>query len=372
MLKLLTANDGGPISFTWHSGLYGGQKVDALLLILEIPLLEALEPFHKFLAHFRLCPYCEVEGRMRLSFRLLLAVLIFAVFVLPGRAQSGAPQLVAPGVWFLLGDASKGYSNNIVLEMKDYLIVVDANYPGRAQELLEEVKTLSSKPVRYVVLTHHHGDHAYGSALWTRAGAITIAHEDAAAEMKRFEPARWQREMALREDVRVLGVQDLERPKQIFSGERMVLEDATRRVELLHYGWEHTRGDTYVWLPRERILCTGDAAVNGPRNNLKDAWLANWPRMLEKAEALQPRYVLPGHGAMGGAEILSGQRLFLADLFHAVQQQLKSGRKTETINIILPVRDQNWMPRNLSADIECANREITHHMPAGAVEHSWH
>jgi glyoxylase-like metal-dependent hydrolase (beta-lactamase superfamily II) len=309
---------------------------------------------------------------MRFSSRLLLALLVMIAFALPGRAQSAEPQQVVPGVWFLVGDASKGYSNTAVIEMKDYLIVVDANYPGRAQELIQIVKTLSPKPVRYVFLTHHHGDHAYGSSVWTRAGALTLAHEDTLAEMNRFEPARWQREIVLREDVRALGETDLERPKQTFRGERMVLEDSTRRVEFLHYGWGHTKGDSYVWLPKERVLCTGDAAVNGPRNNLKDASLANWPRVLEKVEALKPVYVLPGHGEMGGAEILSGQRWFLLDLYNAVDEQVKAGKTLEQIQVTLPERDQNWVPRNLSVDIECEYREITHHQPAGAVEHVWH
>ncbi len=47
------------------------------------------------------------------------------------------PQKIADGVWFLIGDSSKGYSNTTIIEMQDYLIVVDANYPGRAKELID-------------------------------------------------------------------------------------------------------------------------------------------------------------------------------------------------------------------------------------------
>ena len=61
-------------------------------------------------------------------------------------AQGSPPQRIADGVWFLLGDASKGYSNTTVIEMDRYLIVVDANYPGRAKEL---VKSLSKKPAAH-------------------------------------------------------------------------------------------------------------------------------------------------------------------------------------------------------------------------------
>ena len=85
-------------------------------------------------------------------------------------------KVVAPGVWFLLGDSHKGYSNTVVIEMKDYLIVVDANYPGRAKELLVEIPKLSPKPVKYVFDTHAHGDHSYGNSVWTKAGATTLAY----------------------------------------------------------------------------------------------------------------------------------------------------------------------------------------------------
>jgi cyclase len=69
--------------------------------------------------------------------------------------------------------------------MDDYLIVVDANYPGRAKELLQIVKTLSSKPVKYVFDTHAHGDHSYGNSVWTAAGATTMAFKGVAVDMNK-------------------------------------------------------------------------------------------------------------------------------------------------------------------------------------------
>jgi hypothetical protein len=151
------------------------------------------------------------SGRQRLFFVLLLLTLARCAF-----GQESSPEKIAAGVWFLIGDASKGYSNTAVIEMKDYLIVVDANYPGRAKELLEVVKGLSTKPVRYVFDTHAHGDHAYGNSVWTRAGATTMAFRGVANEMNRWEPARWQAAMAKRDDVRETGEGDVQRPRKIY------------------------------------------------------------------------------------------------------------------------------------------------------------
>src|SRR5258707_8258956 len=102
---------------------------------------------------------------------------------------------VLPGVWFRQGDLDQfGHCNNIVIEMKEYLIVVDANYPSGARALMADIKKVSSKPVKYVFDTHHHGDHAYGNALWTQAGATAFSDKGVGGERGRLHPAR------LRED----------------------------------------------------------------------------------------------------------------------------------------------------------------------------
>src|SRR5271168_3406285 len=134
------------------------------------------------------------------------------------HAESGPPQLIAPGVWFTVGDAAKGYSNTVLIEMRDYLIVVDANYPGRAHELIALAKTLSPKPVRYVFDTHHHGDHAYGNSVWTAAGATTMAFQGVTDQMNRWEPARWQAALPKRPDLQATGDKDVQRPQMSIAG----------------------------------------------------------------------------------------------------------------------------------------------------------
>src|SRR5580698_860126 len=159
---------------------------------------------------------------MRAALVLVIALLVGAG---PARGQGEQAKVIAPGVWFLLGDSHKGYSNTAVIEMKDYLIVVDANYPGRAKELLQIIPTLSPKPVKYVFDTHAHGDHSYGNSVWTKAGATTLAYQAILGEMDRYEPGRWKAAEEKREDVRALYEPTVERPKQTFSQSPFVLKD---------------------------------------------------------------------------------------------------------------------------------------------------
>jgi cyclase len=303
-----------------------------------------------------------------LSLQATLALAAPSVHAQPAHL---AAQQIANGVWFLPGDTSSGYCNNIVIEMKDYLIVVDANYPGRARELVKEIGQLSPKPVRFVFDTHAHRDHSYGNVVWTDAGATTFAYQGVVDEMNRYEPERWLATAAQRDDVRSLNLHDAPRPQLVFHDSPFILKDNTREVRFYFLGWAHTQGDGFVWLPKERILCTGDAAVNGPRNKLWDANLENWPRVLTLAMGFQPLYVLPGHGNPGGSEILTGQRAFLQDLYAAVEQQVNQGKTLSQITVSLPPGDRNWVPADLSDDVAVAYAEITRHQPAGALPHAW-
>jgi cyclase len=354
-----------------HLVLVVDRKVEAAIArALSMLVTEAarLRGFCVFGVGWARCRDCSIVRQTLFVVLLLLCAAGCAL------GQDVSPQKIADGVWFLIGDSSKGYSNTTIIEMKDYLIVVDANYPGRAKELLGIARKLSKKPVRYVFDTHAHGDHSYGNSVWTAAGATTMAFRGVVNEMNRWEPARWQAAMAKRDDVRETGERNVQRPQKIIDGDMFVLRNATREVRFLFLGWGHTPGDGYVWLPKERVLCTGDAAVNGPRNKLLDGNIANWPDVLDKALALGPLHVFPGHGDAGGAEILSGQAKFLRDLYHEVKQQRDAGKTPAEMQIKLPDDDDNWVPNRpngLQQDIETVYLELTSHAPAGAVPHVW-
>src|SRR5438445_2040802 len=159
------------------------------------------------------------------------ALLLAAFFITDGGAQANSIKQIVPGVWFREGDIKNlGHCNNIIIEMKDYLIVVDANFPSGARLALEAAKKVSSKPVKYVFDTHHHGDHAYGNPVWTQNGSTTLAYKGVVDEMKRYEPKRWQETAKQRKDVAELNLPTAEPPKQTFDKSPFILRDDTREV----------------------------------------------------------------------------------------------------------------------------------------------
>jgi len=307
--------------------------------------------------------------------------MISGLVVTRSDAKPDTIQQIVPGVWFREGDLTgKGHCNNIVIEMKDYLIVVDANFPSGAQAALNDIKTVSKKPVRWVFDTHHHGDHAYGNPVWTKLGATTLAHAGVVDEMKRYEPKRWQETAKGREDVRNLKLQTVEPPKQTFDKSPFVLDDGTRKVEFHHFGWAHTRGDGFVFLPKESVLCTGDAATNGPYNFTADANIGNWPNVMGRAAGLNPRHVLPGHGPAGGREILSGEMDFMLQLRKTVNSAVTQGRslnelvkfengQPKSTTITLPAANQKWVGSSFASQVRDAFEEISQGKPHGDLPH---
>ena len=259
------------------------------------------------------------------------AALTLALLPLVAGAQVNVVQTVAPNVYFHEGDIGrKGHCNNGWIVFADYVLVIDGNFPSGAQEVIPKIKALTDKPIRFAFNTHHHGDHAYGNQVWHDAGAIPVAHIGVLAEFKKYEtnyfggggPGRWEEAAKGRPDV---AASRLKIPTVLFQQD-LYFDDGRQRVELLHFGVAHTHGDGFAWLPNEKILFTGDACVNGPYNYVGDGHIGDWIKTLQAAQKLGPKFICPGHGAMGGPEILEDQINFFVTLHAEVQRLFTAGK----------------------------------------------
>lgn len=309
----------------------------------------------------------------------VFAALLSVAFWAPKTsAQASRLQEAAPGVWFRPGERDQGHCNNTIIEMEDYLIVIDANFPSGASLVMEDIKTVSSKPVKYVFDTHHHGDHLYGNPLWTKAGATTLAYHTVLQEIARYEPNGWQSAAASRPDVEELGLATAEPPMEVFSEIPYVLQDATRRVEFHFFGWAHTRGDGFAYLPNEAVLVTGDAIVNGPYNFMAHGNISNWPNVIERAKRLQFDKVLPGHGPIGGREVPDGQQAFLREIHAAVDDAIGQGQSLADMvtmtdgaptatSIELSSAVHNWVGPSFPQQVAFAYEEISQGKPHGEI-----
>jgi cyclase len=312
---------------------------------------------------------------MSRRFLLMFAFTVLATsafLVHRGDAQPETFKEITKGVWFRQGDVEKlGHCNNAVIELQDGLLVVDANFPSGARLLMSDIQKVSKKPVKWVFDTHHHGDHAYANAVWTAAGAQTLAFSGVAEEMKRREPKDWLETAKERKDVAALNKKTAEPPQKIFDKNLHVIDDPMRRVEFHFFGWAHTRGDGFVYLPKEKILCTGDAVTNGPYNYMGDGNVGNWPKVIEQAQKLDVTTVLPGHGPASGKDVLEGEKQFVSELHKAVAAEIKAGKKVDDFVKTIKLSDsvKKWVGDQYASQIRTAYKEITAKKPAGELPH---
>lgn len=241
-------------------------------------------------------------------------------------AEVNVVEKVAEGVYFHEGDIGrKGHCNNGWIVFKDFVLVVDANFPSGAEEVIPKIRKITDKPIRFAFDTHHHGDHAYGNEVWHQQGATIVAHEGVLQEMAKFEPKRWDDTAKGRKDV---AASKLRKPALLFRRD-MIFDDGEKRAELLHMGIAHTQGDGWVWLPKEKILFSGDACVNGAYNFVGDGNITEWIKTLGVAIKLGAEKVCPGHGPMGGPEVLEDQRAFFVALRDGVKAWRDGGKSAQ-------------------------------------------
>jgi phosphoglycerate dehydrogenase-like enzyme/glyoxylase-like metal-dependent hydrolase (beta-lactamase superfamily II) len=251
---------------------------------------------------------------------------------------------VAPGVYFRYSSISAsdvsipfGGCNNIWVVFEDYVVVIDANFPKEAKDVIAAVKKTTDKPIRYVLDTHHHGDHAYGNDEFGKTGASIIAQANCARLLRVDGPKQFEdagKGPAGRKDI---ADSKLKVPNVIFD-DKFVLDDGTQRIEFYFFGHAHTAGDAFAYLPKHKFLCTGDACVNGAFNFMGHGDSASWIRVLERAQQLDVKWVLPGHGAIKGKELLETQKRYFVELRKYVQKGIDDGQSVSDIvkNIDFP------------------------------------
>jgi glyoxylase-like metal-dependent hydrolase (beta-lactamase superfamily II) len=231
---------------------------------------------------------------------------------------------------------AEGDPNTGVVIGDDAIMVIDTQAtPVMAQDVIRHIRTVSDKPIRYVVLSHYHAVRVLGASGYQAQHVIASrdtydliverGEADMKSEIERF-PRLFQA---------VESVPGLTWPTMVFE-KRMTLWIGKLQVELMQIGRGHTKGDTVVWLPEERILFSGDLVEYQTTPYTGDAYLADWPATLDAIAALKPAKLVPGRGAALQNETqvaagLDGTRAFITEMFGAVKAGAASGKDLRTV-----------------------------------------
>lgn len=218
------------------------------------------------------------------------------------------PVKVVDGVYSAFGEtgpasyANSGHNNNLsfIVTDKGVLVVNAGDNYLLAKALHEEIKLVTDKPVKYVVLENGQGHAMLGSNYWKEQGVPIIAHEETLAEMKEYGTEVFGRMLEGRKD-KALGTV-LVMPDKAFD-EKMEIQLGNVKIELIHLGPSHSPGDIMVWLPEKSLIITGDMAFHQRmlpvfEHTHTGKWLETW----EKFAALKAKTVIPGHGVTTNME----------------------------------------------------------------------
>ncbi|MFI6939781.1 MBL fold metallo-hydrolase [Streptomyces sp. NPDC050418] len=236
-------------------------------------------------------------------------------------AQQPYAEHLAPGVSAYIQPDGGWCLNNAgwVTDGESTLLVDTAATERRARDLREALLADGAPPPSHVVNTHHHGDHTYGNAVFTPEAEI-VAHERCRAEV-----------LANGHQLHLLWPQtDFGRiaitPASLTYSRRMTLHTAGCEVELIHPGVAHTTGDSIVWLPRQRIVFTGDLIFEGGTPFLPMGSLSGSLRSLDVLRKLGAETVVPGHGPVTDPSAYDRAERYFRFLAETAQDAYAAGR----------------------------------------------
>jgi glyoxylase-like metal-dependent hydrolase (beta-lactamase superfamily II) len=304
---------------------------------------------------------------------------LWFVFVLLGTSLSHAADAsvvsVSPKIYLL---ENLGESGNVAfLVTEEGVLVVDSgDTPANGRTIVEKIRQVTDKPIRFVVLTHYHGDHVWGLQSFPAETLIIAAEnlprnqkrdgEDLKAAMDKLpvqiaeiqgvllkmgsekSASRTREEERLKNaEARLALYRELRLvPPHILFTDKISLHLGGETVEIVFPGPAHTDDNAWVHFPGQKVIHMGDMVFHKLHPYID--WpagsnTANWIAQLKIAESLSPEKVIPGHGVVAGRESLTEQARYLADLRTAVAAEIKSGASLQAIKKSLALgRYADW------------------------------
>ncbi len=323
---------------------------------------------------------------------LAAAALLLLPAALPAQVAGARTEQLAEGVYAVLRSYpadEPSDANTLVIVNDADVIVVDANITtASSRRVIEEIRTLTPKPVRYVITTHFHSDHHYGNQAYREAypgvefvaHAMThhdVVHNDipafeeniATGYPKLLASLRESLATGARADGTKLTAADSARtvkrlsvyeffwneaktfqiiPPTVVLSDSLVLRRGDRTIVVRHLGRANTRGDLVVWLPNERILATGDVVV-APVPFGFGSFLGEWTGVLKRLKEYPAQVILPGHGApMRDWRYVDQVNALLESTLAQVKAASAGGTSLEEVRKVVTLAD--WRERFAGSD----------------------
>jgi glyoxylase-like metal-dependent hydrolase (beta-lactamase superfamily II) len=232
---------------------------------------------------------------------------------------------------------AEGDPNTGIIIGDDAVLVADTQAtPAMAQDVIRRIREVTDKPIKYVVMTHYHAVRVLGASAYNAEQILASqdtydliverGEQDKASEIGRFP--------RLFSNVETVPP-GMTWPTMTFTG-KMTLWLGKLEVQLLQLGRGHTKGDTVVWLPQDRVLLSGDLVEFDATPYAGDAYFKDWPQTLENVAALKPIALVPGRGPalLGEERVAAGLKAtggFIADVRASVEAGVAAGKDLNAV-----------------------------------------
>jgi glyoxylase-like metal-dependent hydrolase (beta-lactamase superfamily II) len=285
---------------------------------------------------------------------------------------------VAEGVYAAIGKNGAFCNAAVIVNRADALVVDTHLRPVWAHDLIQQMKGITDKPIRYVVNTHWHPDHVQGNEAYLNVFGPSVEYlaqhntrddmihkaipsiqdslrdvPEAIAKMeKSLADGKDDKGQPLTADARAalkaqiadqqaylgeLKQMKITLPTITFERSLYLHKPGDRTIQVLYFGKGHTRGDVVVYLPKEKVVATGDLLTNGIPF-MRDAYPVEWVSTLEALQKLDWTVAIPGHGdVQHGKEQIGRLITFMKDLVAQVKAAVTAGKSLEdtkkTVNL---------------------------------------
>ena len=246
----------------------------------------------------------------------------------------------------------------------DGVLVIDAMMvASQVRPYLEEIRKVTDKPIRYLVNTHHHVDHSFGNQFYLPTEVVSHrgcreSMITAGADVESLS----QRYPQYRDD----WVQSRLTPASITYEDKMIVHLGDRVIELLHPGPAHTYGDTLVYLPRERVLFTGDVAFQYLTPLARDGHVSNWIKVTNGIlKDVNATTLVMGHGPVSGKEAVSWTLKYLRLVKRVSKSHFDQGASVEDASRAVRLGEYaDWVdPERVMVNVQRLYQEFRGELP---------
>jgi glyoxylase-like metal-dependent hydrolase (beta-lactamase superfamily II) len=246
------------------------------------------------------------------------------------KPQPALLKQIAPDLYFFWNDGS---SNAMFMVTDEGVLVVDTQqHPADARRLLGLIRKVSDKPIKWVVVTHAHGDHYLGNPVFKAEGATIVSQRDTRAMMQKYYQDEVQRRQAYFKRYNLDQAEIRMILPEVTFDTRFTIHLGGRAVELIHLGPGQNPGDTLIHFPHARTLFLGGPFSRQNWSNYSfTPSVENWVALLRKAAAFDVDTFIGGHGDVATREDVLEYAQMNEDFLKAVRAGVAEGKSRDEL-----------------------------------------